>query len=285
MRHAETDPYRQTLLCLLLWFAAVLGVIADPVSDLKQSLSNTDAAVRAEAIRTFVMSLGTVNGQASMVPCVPVLIDALNDPDAKVRLYAISGLRGVLFLHSPLVYPSILPSQNPSTNPSLQPALLKATSDPDPEIRELALEAYAVTYKLTSELEDKIIAEFKSPDSEQPHQESQRPVLMESLMLSRSPSPKAIDFLTSLLNDPRWAPHVANSISADRCLLPESTLPRLASLLTEDKMPADREAYARAIGAYGKRAQAYRPQLEAALASETDEVTKQNIQRALDRIK
>jgi HEAT repeat protein len=269
---------------ILIWIAANITAFADPVSDLRQSLTSADPTVRADAIQKFVISLGTVNGEKLMVPSVPILIDALSDSDSKVRLSAISGLRGVLFFHSPLIYRTLPANQNPSTLPTLEPALLKATSDPDPETRQLALEAYAITYKLTPELEDKVIAEFQSPDSELPHHESQRPALMESLMLNRDASPHAVDFLTKLLDDPRWAPHVANAMASDNCPLPDSVLPKLATLLAQDKDTVHRAAYARAIGSYGKRAQFYRPQLEAALASEPDDVTKQNIQFALKRI-
>jgi hypothetical protein len=284
MARARIVSLRISFIGCAFWIAANIGLIADPMGDLKQSLTSADPAVRAGAIEKFVISLGTVNGQAFMVPSVPVLVDALNDPNAKVRLYAISGLRGVLFLHSPLLYRSLPPAQNPSTAPTLKPALLKSTSDTEPEIRQLALEAYAVTYKLTPDLEDKVIAEFRSPGSGLPHQESQKPALMESLMLNRDASPHAVDFLSKLLDDPRWAPHVANAMASDNCPLPDTVLPKLATLLAQDKDAVNRAAYARAIGSYGKRAHSYRPQLEAALASETDDVTKQNIQHALNQI-
>ena len=60
-------------------------------------------------------------------------------------------------------------------------------------------------------------------------------------------------------------------------------LPKLVDLLAQDKDPVNRAGYALAIGIYGKRAQCYRSQLEAALARETNDVTKQNIQRALNQ--
>jgi len=279
-RPSSATRFHQLFFALLLFDAAILSLSADPIGDLKQSLSSNDPAVRGQAVSKFVMSLGTVNGEALMIPSIPVLVDALSDSDDTVRKYAISGLRGILFVHSPVLYSSSKLTIDPST----EEALLKATSDSDPEVRELALETYAVTYKLTPDLENEIIAEFKSPQSGLPHQEDVRLALMESLMLSHSPSAHAVDFLTGLLSDSKWAPLIASSMAADNCPLPGNALPKLVTLLAQDKDTVNRAAYAGAIGSYGKQAQSYRPQLETALTNETDDVTKQNIQHALNRI-
>ncbi len=282
--------FRCGALCLLFgYLVSGLPSSAAPVppptlDDLKQSLKNSDPSVRADVIEHFVISMGTVNGEASMLPSVPILIEALADPDAKVREFAISGLRGVLFFHSPLLRPSLPKASDPTTNPALQPALEKAMDDADTQVRELGLESYAITYILTPDIEDKIIAEFHSSLSEVPHQPSERPALAESLMLSRSPSPKATEFLTGLLDDPKWAPQIANCMGSDKCPLEGAALSKLVTLLSTDPSPASRQAYAGAIASYGKKAESYRSRLQAALENEKDDITRQNIQRALDRI-
>jgi hypothetical protein len=73
-------------------------------------------------------------------------------------------------------------------------------------------------------------------------------------------------------------------MGADNMSLSPAALDKLVAKLSQDKNPVNRANYARAIGAYGKQAQQYTPQLQAALANEKDEVTKENIKAAIEKI-
>ena len=133
----------KTLIYRLLLFAfatSMFNLQADPVQDVKQTLSSGDASARASALQNFIISLGTVNGEALRGPAIPVLVQALNDPDAKVRQIAATGLKGIATMDSPIVYPST-PLGPDLTAPATKQALLKATSDSDPTVSRFALQA------------------------------------------------------------------------------------------------------------------------------------------------
>jgi len=264
----------------LLWGMAALDLNADPSQDVKQNLSSTDPSTRASAMQHFVDSLATANGQNHLTEAIPVLANGLSDSDVNVRRNAASGLL--------LVAAQTVRANNPTSggpdltaDPSVRDALIKATSDPDAQVRQTALQTYALTYKLTPDVEDKIIAEFNAQEPATSGQPSNKPALLESLMIGGSPSPHATQFLTNLLDDPKYGTHVAERMAADKCPLSGAALDKLASKLTQEKDPVKRAAYARAIGTYGKQAQRYTPQLEAALANEKDDVTKTNIRTAI----
>jgi hypothetical protein len=272
----KTSIY-QSLSFVLLFGLATLNLQADPVQDLKQSLSSGDPSVRADAMQHFVNSEGTVNGSATMKPAIPILVKALEDSDVEVRRSAALGLLGIAALTSRVINPPMPNGPDLTADPINQGALLKAISDSDDEVRLTAMKAYSATYKLTPDVEDKIIAEFHSPDSvaNDPSE------MIECLILSRTPSVKAKNFLSNLLDDPKFSVHVAERMGADKCPLSSDALGKLAVKLGEDKDPVHRAAFARAIGAYGKQAQQYMPQLQAALANEKDEVTKQNLKATI----
>ena len=175
-----------------------------------------------------------------------------------------------------------LTSQSKQADPSIQHALVKATSDPDEVVRLSAIKAYASAYKLTPDLEDKIIQEFNAPVSKT-NDPSDKVAMIECLMLSGSPSAKAQTFLATELDDPKYGVHVAERMGADNCPLSGAILDKLVTKLGQEKDPVHQAAYARAIGAYGKQAQQYTPQLQAALANQKDEVAKQNLQRTIAR--
>lgn len=268
---------------LLAVFACGAALNADPIQDVTGDMASSDSATRAASMDRFVRSLGTVTARRYAIPAIPVLVNALSDPDITVRQRAATGLLMVASAAAPVVFPSNPGAAELSAN-SVRQALLKATSDPDAQVRETAIEVYAVTYKLTPDLENKIIQEFNSPASEMPNRPSNRVAMLESLMIARSPSPSAAQFLTTLLDDPKYAPHVAERMAADKCPLPRPALDKLVRNLVQEKGPGARGAYARAIGIYGKEAKRYLPQLHTALAKEMDESAKSNLQKTVDKV-
>lgn len=250
----------QLLLALLL--LNVISLKADPVQDLKQSLASGDPSARATAMQKFIISLGTVNGEASMKPAIPVLVKALNDPDAKVRQLAAMGLKGIAWASAPIVYPSS-PIGSDLTAPATQQALLKATSDSDPTVSRLALQAYAMTYKLTPALEEKIIGVFNSykPEHGQP---DDRFELLGSLVNDRSPSPVATNFIVQKIDDPQFGSTALQSLSSLKNP-PSDALPKLLNEAGQHNISEDRKsALTQAVKAYGPDAQARLQQVLAA---------------------
>jgi len=250
----KTSIYRLPLFALL-FCVVILNLKADPIQDLKKSLSGNDPSVRASVVQHFVISLGTVNGQSLMAPAIPVLVEALSDPDANVRQIAISGLRGIAALTSRMVYPSITNAPDLTADPSTQQALLKATSDSDPTVRELALEAYGITYKMTPDLEQKTIDAFNSYEPKH-GQEDYRFALLGTLVNDRSPSPVATKFIVQKIDDPKFGTPALQSLASLKEPPPDA-LPKLLSEAGQHNISEDRKsALKMAAKAYGPDAQA-----------------------------
>jgi len=241
---------------------ATFNLQADPIQDLKQTLSSGDASARASALQNFIISLGTVNGETLREPAIPILVQALSDPDAKVRQIAATGLKGIATMNSPIVYPST-PLGSDLTAPATQKALLKATSDSDPTVSRLALQAYAMTYKLTPALEEKIIGAFNSYKPEHGHPDD-RFELLGALVNDRSPSPVAANFIVQKIDDPRFGTTALQSLASLK-QPPADALPKLLNEAQQHNISEDRKsALKMAAKVYGPNAQA---QLDQALAN------------------
>jgi hypothetical protein len=278
---------RQLFVFAFVSAASVLRLRADPIQDLKQSLAAADPSIRAVAIEAFNNRLCTADPYAPpsilMKSAIPLLMQALRDPEAKVRESAINGLLVIAVCTSRVIYPPIPNGPDLTADPSNQESLLKATSDPDEVVRLAAFKTYAATYKLTSDLENKIIAEFNAPDSTI-NDPAQKVMMIACLMMSGSPSSKVQDFLSHLVDDPKYGVHVAEQIGAGDFPLSSEILRKLFVKLGQDKDPVSRAAYVRAIGAYGKRAQLYVPELQRILAAEKQKEVKDTIKSAIDKI-
>jgi hypothetical protein len=258
---------------------------ADPISDLNQKLSAGGSSEKAASLKDFSQYLTTVNGKVYQSQAIPIFVSNLNDADVNVRRAAIGGLLMISMTTLPIANPSSQPSNTPNiaAYPPAKAAILTATDDPNILVRQMALEIYAANYKLTPEVENKILAEINAPEPKNPGGPANHAALLESLMIGRSPSPHVTQFLTNMLDDPKYGSYVAERIGVDRCPLSGEALDKLATKLSQETDSSKRANYARAIGSYGKQAQQYTPQLRAALANEKDEVTKQNLQAALTR--
>lgn len=269
---------------VLLGSVTICHLSADPIQDINKSMSGALPSDRASAMQNFVRSLGTVKGESYMLQGVPILTSSLGDSDVVVRQNAAVGLLMIATVTAPMNKARSPNSPDPLASPATQQALLKAMSDPDEVVRLTALKTYSSAYKLSPEVEDRIIAEFNAPESKT-NDPSDKVAMIECLLLSGSPSTKAQNFLSNLVDDPKYGIHVAERMGADNCPLSANALSKLAARLGQDKDPVHRAALARAIGAYGKQAQQYTSQLQTALAGETDEVTKQNLQRTITKLK
>jgi hypothetical protein len=191
------------------------------------------------------------------------LVQALNDPDVKVRQLAATGLKGIAAVSSPIVYSSSAKGSDLWAKPATQQALLKATSDSDPTVSRLALQTYAWAYKLTPALEEKIIGAFNSykPEHGQP---DYRDELLGSLVNDRSPSPVATNFIVQKTDDPQFGTTALQSLASLK-QPPADALPKLLGEAKQRNISADKKsALKQAAKAYGPDAQA---QLNQALAN------------------
>jgi hypothetical protein len=150
-----------------------------------------------------------------------------------------------------------------TTSPQAKQALLAATSDADPIVRQMALEAYALTYKLTPDLEQKIIDTFNSY-KQVPGQPDDRSALLGSLVNDRSPSPVATNFIVQKIDDPQFGIVALQSLASLKEPPPE-VLPKLLNEVSQHNISEPRKStLIRAIKAYGPDAQV---QLEQILAN------------------
>ena len=268
----------QLLTAVVYCFVCGSLLRAESTDDLKSKMASSDVQVRTSALNAFCDKLGRPETQNQVGAAIPVLVGSIADADPQVRGTALWGLLKIsLFTPSnPTDSTSVIAAYPPA-----QKAILTATSDSNILVRQLALQVYAANYKLTPDVENKIIAEINAPEPKSQGGPTTHATLIESLMIGRSPSPHATEFLTSMLDDPKYGSYVAERMGVDHCPLSGGALNKLADKLSQEKDSTKRANYARAIGSYGKQAQQYAPQLRAALANEKDEVAKQNLQAAL----
>lgn len=252
------------------------------IGALEASAANSDPAVRAPALLSLGQSLGTQAGWAQAASILPLAGKNLNDSDLGVRRAALSTLLRAAYRTTPVVNPGA-PTAAFFSDPSVQAALLKDTADPDAPTRQAAFEVYAMAYKLTPDVENAVIAEFQAPDTRVPGQVAVKPSLLGMLMISGAPSPTAVNFLTQMIDDPKYGDVVIEQIRTDHCPLSGPALTKLAGKLASEPDATRRARLAAAIGAYGKGAAAVLPQLTAALASETDGLAKSEIQNSINQ--
>ena len=270
------------LLAMVLMAGAVI-LRAGSIEDVQAGLSSPDASVRATAIDRFAMSLGTVQGRAYWKPAEPIFIRTLGDANSGVREGAAEGLILLAAVSSRIIRPPNPNLPDLAADPAAKPALTKAIFDSDEGVRLSALKAYAATFPLTPEIEDQIITEFHAPDSKT-NDPGDKSALIECLILSRHPSPKAEHFLTSLLVDPKYGVHVAERLAADQVPLSQDALEPLLARLEQSLDEVSRDDFARAIGFYGESARAYLPRLNAALLDEKSAMVKASIQATIDKV-
>jgi hypothetical protein len=276
-------------LCSRIAIVTLIGLVAGradgaiSLADLKSQAASPDPALRASALLNLQRNLATQAGWDQAPASLAVAAAGLNDGDLGVRRAALAALLMGAYRTLPVIN-SADPNAAVFSGPGVQASLLKATSDPDAATRQTALEVYSLAYKLNPDVEGRLIMEFQAPDTRTPGQPSTKEAMLEMLMIGRSPSPKAADFLARLLDDPKYGDVVAERIRADQCPLPGLGLAKLGDKLASEKDPDRRVRLAGAIGAYGKDAAQLIPQLKAALAAEKNVRVKREIQGSIDKI-
>jgi hypothetical protein len=277
------NPLRSQIVCLVAATLLASGARGEAdLSALETGAASPDPAVRAPALLSLGQSLGTQAGWAQAATILPLAAKNLNDGDLGVRRAALSTLLRAAYRTTPVLNPGT-PTAAFFSDPNVQAALLKDTSDPDAPTRQGAFEVYALAYKLTPDVENAVIAEFQAPDTRVPGQVAVKPALLGLLMIGGAPSPTAATFLTQMIDDPKYGDVVIEQIRSDHCPLPGPALTKLASKLASEPDATRRARLAGAIGAYGKGAAPVLPQLNAALASETDGLAKSEIQNSINK--
>jgi hypothetical protein len=262
----------------------------ESAEQLQNSMASSDIKVRSAAIENFVRGLGTADGQNYDLKAIPILIGSLSDTDVNVRRFAVNGLLIIATETSPILLArtgSALEPNKPDLlkSESLQQALLSATSDPDTSVRQMALATYATTYKLTPDVESKIIQEFNGSSPDMLHQPFGKTGLLESLMISGSPSAAGMNFLGKILDDPKYGWFVINRIGIDECPLTPEVMAKFADMLSKEKDEGHKQDLVRAIGAYGAAAAPYLQRLEQMLANNPSEGLRLDLQNAIKQIR
>jgi hypothetical protein len=251
------------LFCIIIGWSGVISVMgAETVTQLQSQMGSADAQIRASAIKQFIHGLNPSQPQP-LTEALPIFVSGLSDSDSKVRE---SAVKGVLIIAEGTMRVQMPPNPNLpdlTADPKVQKALLAAMSDSDPIVRQAAIQAYSLTYKLTPDVEQQIIDTFNSYQ-QTPGQPDDRFALLGSLVNDRSPSPVATNFIVQKIDDPKYGTTALQSLGALKTPPPD-VLPKLLSEAGQHHLSEDRKsALKRAAKAYGPNAQA---QLEQALAN------------------
>lgn len=282
------------IVCYIIAFGAASELFGQSVTRqdtqrLALALQTGNISTRQLALENFANKVkhtlgpGTKPLPADVVSAIndamPVLGQALGDPDAEVRK---SALR-------PLVYVAIReqaairgadPSQPDLTREqSIKNNLIKLMSDPDGGmVRAPATSIYAWSFKPTPELEQKWMSNFVTAD------QNERQAIMEALLAGGSPSPQALQFVLAKLRDPVVAPETASTIVA--CLKPPP--PEALAIMVQEFANSgnqyNRSLLAQVIPKFGDTGKQYLPILREMRARETDAIAKSNLENAISQI-
>ena len=221
-----------------------------------------------------------------------LLTAAIKDPDASVRVNAVDSVVSILALSS---MPQAPPGQEWAVKlrpvaDSLGPALEEAARDPEPRVRVKALTAIAapIAYAnpgrpLPKELVNRLADVFDSDASAQV-----RAFALQSMAWSyRSEDPdirkRTTAVLLKALADPDQYVVQSAGLAAAQAKIPEA-LPLLVKQLSNPSHIA-RMGVAQGIAGFGSAALRYLPELERALAAETDDITRKTIAGTISVIK
>jgi HEAT repeat protein len=255
---------RKTFFSTIIALTAVISVSeAQTVAQLRSQMSSPTSQVRASALEQFIDHLDPTSQPQQLGEALPVFVEALSDSDSKVREFTATGLLIVAEATMRVEVPARPNFPDPAANPKMQQALSTAMSDADLNVRVAAIQAYAATYKLSPDLEQKIIDTFNSyqPTAGQP---DARFDLLGSLVNDRSPSPVAVDFIVQKIDDPKYGITALGSLASLK-KPPVEALPKLLSEAAQHDTSKDRRsALVQAVNAYGPSAQA---QLERILSN------------------
>ena len=247
---------KRLVFIVIIGWSIVLSVdAADTAMQLQSQMSSLNSEGRASALRQFIDHLDPTSQSQQLGEALPIFLNAMSDHDPKMREAAVAGLLMIADATMRVEMPANPNLPDLAANPKAQQVLLTAMSDSDSLVRVSAIQAYSVTYKLSPDLEQKIIDTFNSyqPTSGQP---DARFELLGSLVNDRSPSPAAVDFLAQKVDDPKYGITALQSLASLK-KPPTDILPKLLSEAGGHNVSEERKsALKQAVKAYGPSAQA-----------------------------
>jgi hypothetical protein len=213
-----------------------------------------------------------------------MLAACMNDPDAWVRRQCVGTVGSILTINAmPAPPPEVQwATRLRGVGEALRPALQRALDDPEAQVRVEALRGVVApltqvttTAPLPVETARMLSARFHADES---------PLVRGAIVGTVSQWPASDDpevvalghrMLIAALRETEAVVVQAAARSATRLLAPEA-LPLLVEQLKHPSH-AVRMVVAQGIAAYGGSARPYLPQLEAALAAETDDITRKTL--------
>jgi len=216
---------------------------------------------------------------------LPLLDKGLNDTDVKVRALAAGSVAMIAAETTPKLGSSKMGLPDLLSFAPLKGDLEKDMFDSDAQVRRAALGAYFFTFDVSPDLQSKLIGQFAGGEKT-----GLQPAIIDALLTCESPTPDTQAFLTNLLDDPKHARFVVQSIatvpvSSKIAPPPAAALSKLANMLTIETDGSKRQLLARALGKYGAQARPYLGRIEQLQQKESDAVTRANLKAASDAIR
>jgi HEAT repeat protein len=274
------------IVVITLWEATALprGMNASQLNQYTQSISNSDPSVRFAGMHNIAELLERSPDKAGN-EVLPLLDKGLNDADEKVRALAVGSVAIIAMETTPKLGSAKAGLPDLRSFAPLRGDLEKAMFDSDAQVRRAALGAYFFTFDVSPDLQSKLIGQFAGEEKT-----GLQPLIIDALMTCKAPTPATQAFLTKLLNDPKLAPFVVQSIatvpvSSTIAPPPAAALPRLADMVTSETNGSKRQLLARALGKYGAQARPYLRRIEQLQQKESDAVTRANLKAAADAIR
>jgi HEAT repeat protein len=272
------------VLTLLDATAVLRGMDANQLNKYTQSISSSDPSVRFAGIHDiaelFERSPDKVGNEV-----LPLLDKGLNDTDVKVRALAAGSVAMIAMETIPKLGSAKAGLPDLQNFAPLKGDLEKDMFDSDVQVRRAALGAYVFTFDVLPDLQSKLISRFSGEEKT-----GLQPAIIDALITCESPTPATQAFLTELLDDPKHAPFVVQSIatvpvSSKIAPPPIAALPKLANMLTKETDGTKRQLLARSLGKYGAQARPYLGRIEQLEQKELDAVTRANLKAAADAIR
>ena len=269
------------LIAVVLVISHNKGIAQNSV-DWANEISSSDPHLRLATITDLAQRMAKANPPILGNDVLPALAKALTDADGKVRLQS----SVILVIIASSTCPVLVPPKSGidlTKSVEIKTALVTAMSDPNPEVRNNAYFTYSLSYKLTPDLEQKIIDDFNHFQPNPVTKEDHRIQMINDLVMDRSPSSVVTDFLVRKVSDPDFG-LVAIQAIASLKMPPIKALPILMDEFSKSFDPAKKVALAKAIGAYGSQAQSFNAQLKQALANEKNSEVKTALQNTIDKL-
>jgi HEAT repeat protein len=250
------------------------GLTPEQLGRFQQQLSDSDPKARLAALE----ALQKANLVTAGNNILPLLSKALRDPDQTVRASAAASLASIAFVTMPKLREPSEDNTDLRSYPALKKTLIETLRDPDEQIRKNVLAAFVMTFEVPPALQDDLVSRY---DSERPG--LFRMAILGAVTIDGTPTAAAKVLLLRVAGTPDGSVALAQIVK-DSKAPPAELLPIFVNQFNTATDALSRAAFIRAIKPYGAQAKPYLPTLERAAEVESDEMTKQNIKRAIATI-